>query len=359
MIESDGHIGGAGRPTMAHIARAAGTSVPTVSKVLNGGTDVSEATRQRVMEAARDLGYHRRPRRPAAEAGEERILDVVVGGIEGSWISRVLEGIESETRPAGLDLVLTLADPEGTWVSRILRRPSVGVIVVLVDTTAAQLHALSAAARRVVVLDPSSRPPGEIASVGATNWDGGRLAAEHLLAAGHRTVAVVGGSRAHLYSSARIDGFLTAFRDAGLPVAPQHVVHADWDRTEARSAALALLSAPSSRPSAVFACSDLMALGAYDAAAELGLGIPHELSIVGFDDVREASWASPPLTTVQQPIREMGAAAFRLLERVRGAEDGGAAAALAPRIELETRLVVRGSTARFGAEPDSTPTSDA
>ncbi|RWZ61622.1 LacI family transcriptional regulator [Labedella populi] len=333
---------------MVQIAEAAGTSVPTVSKVLNGGTDVSAATRERVMEAARELGYHRRSRRTAAGAGagESRLVDVVVGGIEGSWISRVLEGVESETSPAGLDLVLTLADDEGTWVSRILRRPSVGVIVVLVDTTAAQLHALSAAGRQVVVLDPSSRPPGDIPSVGATNWEGGRLAAEHLVSAGHRDVAVIGGSRAHLYSSARIDGFLTAYRDAGAPVLPERVVHADWDRAVAHSAALTLLGESAARPSAIFACSDLMALGVYDAAAEIGLSVPDQLSVVGFDDVREASWAAPPLTTIQQPIREMGSAAFRMLGRLHP-ESGGATSASAPRIELETRLVVRDSTTRL------------
>jgi DNA-binding LacI/PurR family transcriptional regulator len=331
---------------MAQIAQVAGTSVPTVSKVLNGGTDVSDATRRRVMEAARDLGYQRRPRRGAIAAGDPRVVDVVVGLIEGSWISRVLEGVEQETTRAGLDLVLTLADPEGEWVSRILRRPSFGAIVVLVDTTAAQLHALSAAGRHIVVLDPSSRPPREIASVGATNWEGGRMAAEHLLDSGHRDVAIVAGSRAHLYSSARVDGFLTAFRDAGLAVPPHRVVHADWDRAEARTATLALLRSPS-RPSAVFACSDQMALGVYDAAAEEGVDVPDQLSVVGFDDVREAAWASPPLTTIQQPIRDMGSAAFRMLAQFRDAPTAGAVPASAPRIELETRLVTRDSTARI------------
>jgi LacI family transcriptional regulator len=331
---------------MAEIARAAATSVPTVSKVLNGGTDVSEATRRRVMDAASALGYTRRPRRSRVEAGEPRTVDVVVGHIEGSWISRVLEGVERETAVADLDLVLTLADPAGDWIRRLLRRPTLGAIVVLVETTAAQLHTLAAAGVPVVVVDPGWRPPKEIASIGATNWDGGRLAAEHLLAAGHHDVAVIGGSRPHLYSSARIDGFSTAFRDAGHPVPPERVIHCGWDRGEARAAATVLLGSGATKPSAVFACSDLMALGVYDAAAAVGVSVPHDLSIVGFDDVREAAWAAPPLTTIQQPITEMGAAAFRMLRRLRerGHDD---ATGSAPRIELETRLVVRGSTAPF------------
>lgn len=336
---------------MADIARAAATSVPTVSKVLNGGTDVSEVTRRRVMEATRELGYNRPPRRHRAGAGEARTVDVVVGHIEGSWISRVLEGVEHETAIADIDLVLTLADTGGDWVRRLLRRPTIGAIVVLVETTAAQLHALAAAGVQVVVVDPGSRPPQEIASIGATNWEGGRLAAEHLLAAGHHDVAIIGGSRPHLYSSARIDGFSTAFRDAGHPVPPERVVHCGWDRAAAREAAAELLGARSTRPSAVFACSDLMALGVYDAAARAGVRIPEDLSVVGFDDVREAAWAAPPLTTIQQPITEMGAAAFRMLRRL-GERAHETPPASAPRIELETRLVVRGSTAPVDPRPE-------
>jgi LacI family transcriptional regulator len=339
------------RATMAEIARAAATSVPTVSKVLNGGTDVSEATRRRVMGAAHDLGYSRRPRRHRAEPGEPRTVDVVVGHIEGSWISRVLEGVAHETTVADLDLVLTLADPAADWVRRLLRRPSIGAILVLVDTTADQLHTLAAAGVQVVVVDPGSRPPRDIASIGATNWEGGRLAAEHLLAAGHHDVAVIGGSRPHLYSSARIDGFATAFRDAGHPLPPERVIHCGWDRGAAREAATALLGPGTARPTAVFACSDLMALGVYDAAANAGVAIPEELSVIGFDDVREAAWAAPPLTTIQQPITEMGAAAFRMLRRLDGRRDEGTQTASAPRIELETRLVVRGSTASLAHRP--------
>ncbi|RWZ52058.1 LacI family transcriptional regulator [Labedella phragmitis] len=336
---------------MAEIARAAGTSVPTVSKVLNGGTDVSEGTRRTVMEAAHGLGYKRHPRRHRAEeAGESRMVDVIVGHLEGSWISRVLEGVERETAAADLDLVLTVADPAGDWVRRLLRRSTIGAIVVLVEATAAQLHTLAAAGVQVVVVDPGTRPPREIASIGATNWEGGRLAAEHLLAGGHTDVAVIGGSRPHLYSSARIDGFSTAFRDAGHPVPPERVIHCGWDRGAAREAATALLGAGTTRPSAVFACSDLMALGVYDAAARLDLRIPEELSVVGFDDVREAAWAAPALTTIQQPITEMGAAAFRMLRRL-GGRRGEAAEPSAPRIELETRLVVRGSTAQLRRRP--------
>ncbi|MCM6761553.1 LacI family DNA-binding transcriptional regulator [Rathayibacter sp. ZW T2_19] len=335
------------KPTMAQIAEAAGTSVPTVSKVLNGGTDVSDATRSRVMEAAHHLGYRRVSK---LRAGGEtrhapRIIDVVVGHLDGTWISRVLAGIEETAAASGVDLVLTVARRDSDWISRLLRRPSLGAIVVLVDTTSAQLNLLTTADIPVVVVDPISRPPLDVASIGATNWNGGRMAAEHLLALGHRRFAIVGGTRTHLYSSARIDGFTSALREAGLDVPRDRILHCDWDRRRASAAAATLLAA-SSRPSAVFACSDIMGLGVYDAAQELGLRIPDDLSVVGFDDVRESAWAAPPMTTVHQPIADMGAAAFRMLLQAHQSAVPLSPSTRATRIELETRLIERASTRR-------------
>ncbi|WP_156465920.1 MULTISPECIES: LacI family DNA-binding transcriptional regulator [unclassified Rathayibacter] len=330
------------KPTMARIAALAATSVPTVSKVLNGGTDVSEATRLRVMEAAHQLGYRRRPKlRPAAEDPRvASIVDVVVGHLDGSWIGPVLGGIEEEASAAGVDLVLTRARRDGDWVSRLLRRPSLGAIVVLVAVSPAQLHLLTTADIPVVVVDPSTRPPADVASIGATNWDGGRMAAEYLLGRGHTRIGVLGGARSQLYSNARIDGFTTALRAAGVEAVG--IAYCEWDREQARSAAGAMLRA-SVPPTAVFACSDSMALGVYEAADDLRLRIPDDLSVIGFDDVKESAWATPPLTTVQQPIAEMGAAAFRMLHQAH--RSSRPVASSAKRMELETRLIERASVA--------------
>lgn len=329
------------RPTMAGIAERAKTSVPTVSKVLNGGTDVSEATRLRVMEAAHELGYRRRPRpRPPVEDPHvAQIVDVVVGHISGTWIGPVLAGIEAEASAAGVDLVLTRARDDGAWVSRLLRRPSLGAIVVLVNVSAAQLHLLTTAELPVVVVDPSTRPPDDVSSVGATNWDGGRMAAEHLLGFGHTRFGVVGGTRDQLYSSARIDGFTSALRAAG--VDPPRIAYCDWDRELAREAAGAIFAEPVP-PTAFFACSDVMALGVYEAADGAGLRIPRDLSVVGFDDVEESAWATPSMTTVQQPIGEMGAVAFRMLHQ---AHRSATPLASGTCMELKTRLIRRASVA--------------
>lgn len=338
--------GAAPRPTMARIAERAGTSVPTVSKVLSGGTDVSEATRLRVMEAAHELGYRRRPRlRPPAEDPHvAHIVDVVVGHLDGTWIGPVLGGIEEEAAAAGVDLVLTRARPDGEWVNRLLRRSSLGAIVVLVDVTAAQLHLLTTAELPVVIVDPITRPPADVASVGATNWDGGRMAAEHLLAQGHTRIGVIAGARGQLYSSARLDGFSTALRDAGVPLPRERVVYGGWNRDRSRVVASAMLADALIRPTALFALSDTMALGVYDAADLAGLRIPDDLSVIGFDDVQESAWATPPLTTIQQPIAQMGAAAFRMLHQAHRA--ARPLSSSATRLELETRLIERASVGR-------------
>ncbi|MDH2444049.1 substrate-binding domain-containing protein [Amnibacterium sp. CER49] len=324
------------RPTLADVAAIAGTSVPTVSKVLRGGTDVSLAMRRAVMAAVESVGYApREPRRPDSDAPV--LLDFVLSDVHGSWANQALTGVEEAATDAGHDVVLTIARGDGTWVQHVLRRRSAGAIITLVDPTSAQLAALRAGGVPLVLIDPMSRPPSDVASVGVTNWDGGRVAAEHLLALGHRRFAAIGGTRGHRYSRARLDGFQSAVQQAG--GGPVLVEHADWRREPAALVAEALLDVPD-RPTAVFACSDLMAIGVYEAARRLGLRIPDDLSVVGFDDVPEAAWGSPPLTTVRQPIAELGAAAVRMLLRVRT----GRLAAV-PREELATELVVRASTA--------------
>jgi len=334
------------QPTLSDVATVAGTSVPTVSKVLRGGTDISPSTRDRVMAAIREVGYSKagpRPRARSAATDAPSLIDLVVNHVDGSWANRVLVGVERAAAAANVDVVITIARDDGEWVSRLLRRPSQGAVIVLVDPTSAQLAVLEAAGVPVVLITPMSRPAAAVPSVGVTNWEGGRSAAEHLLELGHRSFGIIGGGRDHLYNTARIDGFRSALRDAG--VSEPEVVFADWSRETATERASALLSQPE-RPSAIFACSDVMALGVYDAARKLGLSIPADLSVVGFDDGPESEWASPSITTVRQPVVEMGAEAVGLLFQASQGE-GRSEGSRTPRVELSTSLIPRGSTALF------------
>jgi DNA-binding LacI/PurR family transcriptional regulator len=332
------------RPTLALVAKTAGTSVPTVSKVLRGGTDVSAGTRAKVMAAVQAVGYTRRTgtkiESPPDESGLSNVLDLVVTHFEGSWANLVTAGVGREAAAAGLDVVLTLAEPRSDWVSRVLRRRSAGTIGTLVDPTSRQFNALSAAGVPVVLIDPMSTPPAGVASVGVANWDGGRTAAEYLLSLGHVRLGVIAGHARHLYSRARVDGFRAAADTASAGGAAVSVSYGGWNRDKAATATHTLLDgAPGT--TGIFACSDSMALGVYDALKARGLRIPQDISVVGFDDLPEAQYVTPALTTVRQPSTELGAAAVKLLLDLARAEDGGVRPPA--RLELATELVVRAS----------------
>lgn len=333
------------RPTLSAVAEVAGTSIPTVSKVLRGGTDVSPETRLRVMDAVRAVGYARPDRNKSevlrTDPGQPGLLDLVVNHVEGSWANRILTGVEYEAAAAGLDVVVTLARDNNDWASRILRRRSVGAVVVLVDPSSSQFAALSAAGVPIVLIDPMSAPPAGASSVGVANWDGGRIAGQHLLELGHTRVGVVAGGRSHVYSRARIDGFRAAAEVAGLAPDAVSVAHADWDRAKAARATHQLLD-QNPRITAIFACSDIMALGVYDALASRGLRVAEDISVVGFDDLPEAQWTSPQLTTIRQPSAEMGATAVRFLLAMARNSDSTKRAS---RLEMSTSLVIRSSTA--------------
>ncbi|GAB3396886.1 LacI family DNA-binding transcriptional regulator [Humibacter soli] len=337
----------AARPTLAVVADRAGTSVPTVSKALRGGTDVAPATRERILRVASELGYSQ----PGDVAREDHpepgpgVVDFVLASGESSWTNRALSGVEGAANEADLDVVITLVRRNSDWVDRVLRRESRGAILAVVDPTRDQWRRLIDSGRPVVLLDPMATPPRGVGSVGAMNWQGGRSAAEHLVALGHTRIAVIDVSDSYEYSRARFDGFRSVLAAAGLELAPANHMHVGWERDAARVAAVRMLLGPD-RPTAIFACTETLALGVYDAVAELKLSIPDDVSVVGFDDLPEAGWASPPMTTVQQPIAEMAASALRMLLRI--GQPGYESDGHAPREELATRLIVRGSTGRVG-----------
>ncbi|WP_051712794.1 LacI family DNA-binding transcriptional regulator [Actinoalloteichus caeruleus] len=348
-----------GGPTLAVIAREAGVSVPTVSKVVNGREDVAPHTRRRVSEVLERRGYMRRPVVRAPRDGVGGPIDVVIHGLGASWATTILSGVEDAAYRVGLDIVVSAART-GTghtgrgWLDRVADRGTAGVLLVLVEPTPSQREWLRHHRIPYVVLDPVSVPPPGVPSVGATNWAGGVSATEHLLRAGHRRIAVVSGPEDRLCGQARLAGYRSAMAAAGLPVLPELIAVGDFTLESGRRRAGDLLDLPEP-PTAVFACTDQMALGVCDAARERGLTVPEDLSVVGFDDLPEARWARPALTTVRQPLNEMASAAIGLLVRLMRGET-----AEADRIELSTCLVKRASTSApslgFPAPRRGTPT---
>ncbi|MFD7503640.1 LacI family DNA-binding transcriptional regulator [Streptomyces sp. NPDC059850] len=340
MARSPGSTG----PTLAVIAREAGVSVPTASKVVNGREDVAPDTRRRVSEVLDRLGYVRKPRLESPRP--PTLVDLVVRSLDGAWSGAVLHGVEAAAHDAGLEVVVSaglprLRDgrPERGWLDKLCARGSSGVLFHLLELTPTQYAWLDEHRVPFVMIDPGAVPPPGVASVGAADWQGGVSATEHLLGLGHRRIAVIGGYRRKVCSGARVAGFRSAMATAGLRVPPSYVRYGDFREAGAYQRMTELLELPEP-PTAVFACSDPMALGAYRALRERGLRVPEDVSVVGFDDLPQARWTTPALTTVRQPLSEMAATALRTLLRLRAGEvpEG-------TRTELSTRLIVRSSTA--------------
>lgn len=326
------------RVTIAEIARAAGVSVPTVSKVLNDRADVSAGTRERVRSAMTELGYRRRPSAPRRSG----LVDVVLSSLNSPWVVEVLRGAEAEARRGGAQIVLTSTDgaPVGgrRWLDALAAHRSDGLVLVVSEPAPEAGAALAALDVPIVLLDPVGGCDPSLATVGATNFAGSVSAVEHLLDLGHRRIAVISGRPELQCSRQRVDGYRAALHRAGVDVDEDLVRFGDFQTTGGRAGAAALLDLPEP-PTAIFAGSDVQAVGVYQEAHARGLRIPEDLSVVGFDDISVCEVLTPALTTVHQPLTRMAAEAVRLA--LAGRDDEG----LPARIELATSLVVRGSTA--------------
>ena len=245
-------------------------------------------------------------------------------------------------REHNLGVVLSAQEGPGalgrSWVDAVASRRTAGVILVVSELTEEQAARLRARSIPFVVVDPAGEPAPGVPSVGATNWNGGLTATRHLLELGPPARRDDRRAPGMLCSRAREDGYRTALTTAGLPVDPQLIRQGDFHVQRAYAEGRALLSLPD-RPTAIFAGSDLQAFGLYEAARVLGLRVPDDLSVIGFDDLPMARWAWPPLTTIRQPLTEMAATATRI---VLGDDTQ-------TRVELATSLVVRQSTVALGA----------
>lgn len=338
-----------GRPlTIAQIAELTGVSIPTVSKVVNGRSEVSPDTRAMVEDIIRKHGYRRQRRqvRPAA------LLDLVFHELAGPYPLEIINGVEQVARENRLAVVLSELQGRHTpgrgWIEDVLSRRPTGVIAVFSGPDAGQRDKLRTRGIPLVLVDPTGDPDHAVPSVGAGNWSGGLSATRHLIGLGHRRVAIITGPPQMLSSRARLDGYRAALDAAGIPVDPALVRAGDFQVQDGLRHTRELLRRPDP-PTAIFSCNDGMAVGVYQAAAEAGWRVPDDLSVIGFDDLLPAPWMIPPLTTIRQPLAEMAAAAASMVVAI--ARDEPPARA---RLELATDLVLRGSTAppRTGAPPD-------
>jgi len=332
---------GSGRVRLADVAQEAGVSLATVSKVLNGRPDVAERTRARVEHALHANGYLRRV---SADVVGERMLEIVFHELTGEWAAELIPAVERVGRQAGISLIVTESgdrhSPGTAWIEGVLRRRPLGVILVFSDLDQLEKHKLRSRGINFVVMDPAGEPEPDVASIGSTNWAGGFAAAEHLIQLGHTRIAMISGPEDMLCSVARVDGYRSALERAGIGFDPDLLRVGDF-HVEGGRRCTGELMALAEPPTAIFAGSDLQAVGVYEYARAHRVRVPDDLSVIGYDDLQLSRWVGPPLTTIRQPLAEMAAMAARQLIAM---SDGGETP-ISNRIDLATSLVVRESTA--------------
>jgi LacI family transcriptional regulator len=325
--------------TIARIAEQAGVSVPTVSKVINGRSDVARATRERVEAIIREHGYQR----PDKLSSPSRLVELIFHELESAWAMEIIRGVEQVAGENDLAVVLSELQGRRTpgrgWIEGALGRRPTGVISVFSELSDSQQVQLQTRGIPFVVVDPTGEPLHDTPSVGATNWSGGVAATRHLIELGHRRIGLIGGPERILCSRARMDGYRASMDAAGIAIDPALIRYGDFHVAAGLEQGRALLARPDP-PTAIFALNDLQAFGVYEAAREARLRIPDDLSVVGFDDLPVAAWVGPPLTTIRQPLVEMAVAATRLVLALARREEPETT-----RIEMATSLVVRQSTA--------------
>ncbi|MBB5136694.1 LacI family transcriptional regulator [Thermocatellispora tengchongensis] len=324
--------------TMSDVARLAGVSTATVSRVVNGRYGVSASTIAQVRSAIERLGYESSLVATSLRRSRTNVLGLVTHSFQ-SYTAEVLKGVMEALSQSGFDLIIYAnSDLYGTysegWEQRHLTRLS-GTLTdgCIVVTPWGEVRSSTP----VVVIDPAR--DSTVPSVTADNLTGATAVVEHLLGLGHRRIGFIAGRSNMAAAWSREEGYRRALAEAGVPVDPTLIGRGDFNPESAVPLARALLDR-ADRPTAIFAASDGMALKALEVAKGMGLSVPGDLSVVGFDNIPESALAEPGLTTVDQSMYRLGYEAARMLKSLVSGEWEGPT-----QVVLPTRLVVRGSTA--------------
>ena len=326
--------------TIFDVAREAGVSYGTVSRVLNNRDHVKPETRETVMKVVDRLGFVANQQARRLAGGPSQVIGLLVHGLSSGYADEILRGIDAELEAASYDLMLYTTHrrklKESAYVGTITRGMADGLLLILPRNSAEYLDSLRARKFPYILIDHQGNGAAE-PSVGATNWQGGYDATQYLINLGHRRIGFVTGSMDLICSVERLEGYQQALRDNSIAVDTRLIYPGDFSQPSGFIAGRALLLAPEP-PTAIFSSNDVMAFGVMEAARDCGLSIPEDLSIIGFDDVPQATLVYPPMTTVRQPLEEMGRVATKmLLKQI-------ADPRFAPnRVMLPTSLVVRQS----------------
>jgi LacI family transcriptional regulator len=347
-IEEDGHFlkmkqTSPKRSTIAEIAAQAGVSIPTVSRVLNGRPDVAPATRVRIEEILKESGYIRSSATKVLRKSSSGIIDLLVPGLENPYATEIVRGVEDALERTGLRLALSFthdkSQGERQWLDNVADRATDGAILVLARGQSSRLDELRRRGIPFVVVDHRGELGSDVPSVGTTNWTGGRVAVEYLLSLGHRRIAMIAGPASLRCSLDRVAGYRAALEAAGIPIDPELIRSGDFRLQSGYIQTSSLLALPHP-PTAIFAGNDLQAMGVYKALYLRNIHVPEHMSVIGFDDIPLTTIVSPSLTTVRQPLFEMGRIATSMLMRLIAGQSLDSS-----RVLLPTTLIARESCA--------------
>ena len=327
--------------TIVEVAKRAGVSLGTVSRVLNNDAHVSVATRERVSAVIQDLGYVANRQAQGLKGRKTNVIGVLVPNLANSYIGEILHGIDTELALHQLELMLftthRAAAKEANYAANIVRGMADGLLIILPRSFDDYTDTLTRLHFPFALIDYQGSGVS-CPSVGATNWQGGYSATEYLIKLGHKRIGFITGSMDLGCSQERLSGYRSALRTHHLTDEPGLVYEGDFLQSDGYTGASTFLDLPKP-PTAIFASNDLMAMGAMDAIRNRGLRIPDDVSVVGFDNIQQSAMVYPSLTTVQQPLEQMGRVATQILLGILNNPGRDA-----DRIELPTELIIRNST---------------
>ena len=327
--------------TIVDVAAQAGVSFGTVSRVINNDIHVKKETRERVLKTMQQLGFVANRQARSLAGGKSYSIGVLVPDLGTGYIGEIIRGIDAELSLTGLDLILytthRTASKEANYVANLAEGMVDGLLLVLPRSPADFIGDLTQRNFPFVLIDHQGTGR-DCPAVGATNWQGAYNATEYLIKLGHKRIGFITGSMDLGCALDRLDGYRSALRTHHIPDAPELIYEGTFFQSDGFAGASALLDIDNP-PTAIFASNDVMAMGAMDAVRNRGLRVPEDVSIVGFDDIPQAALVHPSLTTIRQPLEQMGRVATQmLLDMLKNPERE------IDRVELPTELIARGST---------------
>lgn len=327
--------------TIVEVAEKAGVSLGTVSRVINNDIHVATETRERVLAVTRELGYVANRQARSLAGGKTNTIGVIVRDLGTGYIGEIIRGIDSELNLSGVDLVLytthRMVSKEASYVTSLAQGMVDGLLLVLPRSPVDYIGTLMEHNFPFVLIDHQGTGT-DCPAVGATNWQGSYNATEYLIKLGHQRIGFITGSMDLGCAEDRLQGYRSALRTHHISEDAELIYEGDFLQTDGYTGASALLDLPNP-PTAIFASNDVMAMGVMDAVRNRGLRVPNDISVIGFDNIPQSAMVFPTLTTVQQPLEQMGRVATQMLLGIlkNPEKESG-------RIELPTELLVRNST---------------